>query len=111
MEIYSNYNYEKITGLYKNFDTHVFLQLIANYKGLLNQGYNESFLDQNLHSMLSMPFFLFIMTALASILIMNTLKRSNNFTLFVVGLITCVFIYYFKDLSLALGQANRIRFH
>ena len=48
------------------------------------------------------------MTAVASILTMNTLKRSNNFTFVVVGLITCVLIYYFKDLSLALGQTNRI---
>ncbi len=106
--IYSNYNYEKITSLFKNFDTMSFLDLALNYKELQNKGYNKSYLDQNLNSMLSMPFFLFIMTAVASILTMNTLKRSNNFTFFLVGLITCVFIYYFKDLSLALGQANRI---
>ena len=48
------------------------------------------------------------MTALASILTMNTLKKSNNFTLIVVGLIVCIAIYYFKDLSLALGQTDRI---
>ena len=48
------------------------------------------------------------MTAIASILTMNTLKQSNNFTFIVVGLITCVAVYYFKDLSLALGQTNRI---
>ena len=48
------------------------------------------------------------MTALASILTMNTLKKSNNFTFIIVGLIASVAIYYFKDLSLALGQTNRI---
>ena len=42
MEIYSIYTYEKISNLYKNFDTS-FVQLIANYKGLLNQGYNDLF--------------------------------------------------------------------
>ena len=26
----------------------------------------------------------------------------------IVGLIACVLVYYFKDLSLALGQTNRI---
>jgi len=45
---------------------------------------------------------------IAAILTMNTLKKSNNFTFIVVGLITCVAVYYFKDLSLALGQTNRI---
>ena len=106
--INSIYTYEKITNLYKNFDTLSFNDLLFNYDDLINQGYNELFLNQSFHSMLSMPFFLFIMTALASILIMSTLKRSNNFRLIIVGLITCVIIYYLKDLSIALGQTNRI---
>ena len=106
--IVTEYNYRKITNLFKNFDTMSFLDLITNYKNLQNQGYNKAHLDQNLNAMLSLPFFLFIMTALGSTLTMNTLKRSNNFTFLIVGLIACVAIYYFKDLSLALGQTNRI---
>ena len=85
-----------------------FLDLILNYQDLQKKGYNKGYLDQNLNSMLSLPFFLFMMTALASILTMNTLKQSNNFTFIIVGLIACVAVYYFKDLSLALGQTNRI---
>ena len=107
-EIVSEYNYHKISVLFKNFDTMSFLELLLNYDDLQKKGYNKSYLDQNLNSMLSMPFFLFIMTSLASILTMNTLKRSNNFAFIVAGLIVCVGIYYFKDLSLALGQTNRI---
>ena len=106
--IYSNYDYEQITSLFKNFDTMSFIDLILNYKKLQDLGYNKSYLDQNLNTMLSLPFFLFIMTAVASILTMNTLKKSNNFTFIIVGLISCVLIYYFKDLSIALGQTDRI---
>tara|TARA_Y200000002_G_scaffold381591_1_gene396028 strand:- start:962 stop:2050 length:1089 start_codon:yes stop_codon:yes gene_type:complete len=106
--IVSKYNYHKISVLFKNFDTMSFLELLLNYNDLQKKGYNKSYLDQNLNSMLSMPFFLFIMTSLASILAMSTLKKSNNFLFIVVGLITCVGVYYFKDLSLALGQTNRI---
>ncbi len=106
--ILTEYNYKKITSLFRNFDTMSFLDLIINYKDLQNKGYNKAYLDQNLNAMLSLPFFLFIMTALASTLTMNTLKQSNNFTFLIVGLIACVAIYYFKDLSLALGQTNRI---
>ena len=58
--------------------------------------------------MLSMPFFLFIMTALASILIMSTLRKSNNAKVVVIGILFCVITYYIKDLSIALGQTNRI---
>ena len=48
------------------------------------------------------------MTALASIFTMNTLKRDNNGKLFIIGLIVCVITFYLKDLSLALGQTERI---
>jgi lipopolysaccharide export system permease protein len=106
--IYSKYDFKKITSLFRNFDTMSFLELILNYQDLQKKGYNKSYIDQNLNSMLSLPFFLFIMTALASILTMNALKKSNNFTFILVGLLACVAIYYFKDLSLALGQTNRI---
>ncbi len=108
LTIYSNYDHKKITSLFKNLDTMSFLDLILNYKSLQNKGYNKNYLDQSLNALLSVPFFLFIMTAIASILTMNTLKKSNNFTFIVVGLIACVAVYYFKDLSLALGQTNRI---
>ena len=107
-KITSNYNYDKITSLFKNFDTMSFLDLTLGYKELLKKGYNKTFLNQSLHSMLSLPFFLLLMTALASILTMNTLKSSNNFRFIVIGLIVCVLIFYFKDLSLALGQTDRI---
>ena len=48
------------------------------------------------------------MTALASIFTMNTLKRDDNLKLILIGLIICVVTFYFKDLSLALGQTERI---
>ncbi len=106
--IVSDYDYQKINSLFKNFDTMSFLDLLLNYKDLQARGYNKIHLDQNLNSMLSLPFFLFIMTAVAAILSMNTLKKSNNFAFIVAGLITCVLIYYFNNISLALGQTDRV---
>ena len=107
-EIESIYNFEKINNLFKNFDTISFIDLIFNYEELKSNGYNISFLDQSFHSMLSLPFFLFLMTALASTLTLNTLKRSDNFKFIILGLVITVIIFYFKDLSLALGQTDRI---
>ncbi len=108
LKIDSIYNYEKITTLFKNFDTMSFLELLLNYKNLKDNGYDKHFLNQSLHTMLSMPFFLLLMTGLASILTMNTLKYSDNFKFIIIGLITSVLIFYFKDFSLALGQTGRI---
>ena len=48
------------------------------------------------------------MTALASIFTMNTLKKDDNFRLTLICLIVCVITFYLKDLSLALGQTERI---
>ena len=106
--IYSNYTYEKITSLFKNFDTMSLIDLILNYQKLVEIGYSKTYLNQSLHSLLSIPFFLFIMTALASILTMNTLKKSKNFKFIIIGLLICIAVYYFKDLSLALGKTNRV---
>ena len=48
------------------------------------------------------------MTAIASILTMNNLKKSDNLKFIVLGLVISVLVYYFKDLSIALGQTDRI---
>ena len=108
LKLNSIYNYEKINNLFKNFDTMSFVDLIFNYNELISNGYSKIFLDQALHTLLSLPFFLLVMTGLASILTMNALKKSNNFKFIIVGLISTVLIFYFKDLSIALGVTDRI---
>ena len=56
-KIVSLYDYEKINSLFKNFDTMSFLDITLNYNNLLNSGYNKMFLNQSLHTLLSLPFF------------------------------------------------------
>ena len=107
-EIRSIYNYSIINSLFKNFDTLSFLEIIIKKNHLLENGYSEIFLNESLQKMLSLPFFLFFMTSLASIFTMNTLKKGDNIRLIIIGLIICVLTFYFKDLSLALGQTERI---
>ena len=55
--IESIYNYEKINSLFKNFDTTSFLDLVFNYNNLIKSGYSKIFLDQALHTLLSIPFY------------------------------------------------------
>ena len=107
-KITSIYNYEKITSLFRNSDTISFIDIIINYQILINNGYNEQILEQSYHTMLALPFFLFLMTSIAAILTMHTLKKADNYKFVILGLIICVLIYYFKDLSLALGKTDRI---
>ena len=48
------------------------------------------------------------MTAIAAILTMHTQRKSDNLRFIILGLIISVLIYYFKDLSIALGKTDRI---
>ena len=81
-----------------------FLNIITNYEKLLENGYSDKFLKEILHGMLSLPFFLFLMTA-KPIFTMNSLTKSDNLVNY-FGFITCGLLY-FKDLSLALGKMWR----
>lgn len=106
--INSNYDYEKIVNLFNNSDTFSFVDVLFNFKEMLNKGYNEEFLKQASHSMMTLPFYLFVMTALAAILTLHTMKNAENFKFIIIGLVASVIIYYLKDLSLALGKTDRI---
>ena len=107
-QLSSIYNYKKINNLFKNFNTMSFIDLVFNFDKLIENGYNKNFLNQSFHTLLTLPLFLFLMTGIASILTFNTLKKSDNLKFLVVGLMVTVFIFYLKDLSLALGQTDRI---
>ena len=104
----SVYDYQKITNLFSNSDTISFVDLIINYRDLISKGYNKQYLDQTYQTMLTLPFFLFLMTAIAAILTLYTLKKEINLKFIFLGLIICVIVYYFKDLSIALGKTDRI---
>ena len=106
--INSNYDYVKINTLFNNADTVSFIDLTFKKKKMLEIGYNESFLKESLHSMLAIPFFLFLMTALATVLAMVSLRKYEGFKFFILGFLISVVIYYFKDFSLALGKTDRI---
>ena len=99
---------EKINSLYKNLNTVSFLSLITEYEILNEMGYSKKILNEKINKFISLPFFLAIMVILAALFTIGSLKRDQNFYVIIVSIITCVIVYYFKDLSLALGQTSRI---
>ena len=108
LSLESIYNHEKINNLFNNSDTFSFLEISINFKKMLKKGYNKEFLEQSFHTMITLPFYLFVMTAIATILTLHTMKNSENNRFFIIGLVLIVIIYYLKDLSLALGKTDRI---
>lgn len=106
--ITSNYDYNKIINLFNNSDTFSFLEIVTNFKSMIYRGYSENYLKESMHTMMTLPFYLCLMTALASILTLHTMKNSENIRFIIIGLILVVLIYYLKDLSIALGKTDRI---
>ena len=104
----SNYDISKLGSLYKNLDTVSFYTLISEYESLLQKGYNKDLLNEKLNIFFSLPIFLFLMVVLASIFTVGSVNKPQNLYYIFISIISCVVIYYFKDLSIALGQTNRI---
>ena len=107
-KIYSIYNLNKINNLFKNFDTMSFIELALNFDELIIKGYNQNFLKQSFHTLLILPFFLMLMTGIASILALGNLRKKNNLQMTFWGLVLVIVVYYLKDFSLALGQIEKV---
>ena len=108
IRFYSIYDIKKINNLYKNLDTISFISLVTKYKELNEQGYSNNILFQKLNTFITLPIYLFLMVVLASIFTLSSLKKSQNIYYIFISILSCVIIYYFKDLSIALGETNRI---
>ncbi len=104
----SNYNIDKLSSLYKNLDTISFVDLLTNYNSLIQKGYTKKSLNEKLNSFYSLPIYLLLMVILASIFTIGSTNKLHNIHYVFIAIIICVVIYYFKDLSIALGQTNRI---
>tara|TARA_A100001011_G_scaffold393238_1_gene482621 strand:+ start:1196 stop:2212 length:1017 start_codon:yes stop_codon:yes gene_type:complete len=99
---------EKINSLYRNLNTISFLSLVTDYSSLTKKGYKDELLKERLHRFISLPVFLFLMVVLAAVFSLGSVKKSQNLYYVAISILACVFIYYFKDLSIALGQTERI---
>ena len=113
-QVYPSYTFasentiDRILNLYKNLNTISFLNLIKNYSKLNNEGYNKGLLNEKINRFLSIPFFLFLMVVLSSIFTIGTNKTLPNFYYVILSILICVIIYYLKDLSIVLGQTEKI---
>jgi lipopolysaccharide export system permease protein len=99
---------DKINSLYKNLNTLSFVDLIKNYRDLNAIGYSKKLLNEQIHRSISLPFFLFLMVILASIFSIGSLKSKQNYYYIILSILISVVIFYFKDLSIALGQTGKI---
>ena len=99
---------DKINSLYKNLNTISFLDLILSYEQLNKKGYSKNLLNEKFNKFISLPVFLFLMVVLAAVFTIGSLRSKQNFYYILISILICVAMYYFKDLSIALGQTEKI---
>ena len=107
-EFKSDKIFNQINSLYRNLNTVSFLDLVLNYSQLNEKGYSKELLNEKINKFISLPFFLSLMVVLAAIFTIGSLKHKQNFYYVLISILACVAIYYFKDLSIALGQTEKI---
>ena len=102
------YDLNKLNSIYRNLSTLSFIDLATSFDDYVENGYKSELLQERLHFFLSLPVFLFFMVILAAIFTIGSVNRAANIYYVFISIICCVVIYYLKDLSLALGQTERI---
>tara|TARA_B100000768_G_C11257071_1_gene366932 strand:+ start:27 stop:1112 length:1086 start_codon:yes stop_codon:yes gene_type:complete len=114
LKSFENYDFktdkilDKINSLYRNLNTVSFIDVIKDYEKLNIIGYSEKLLNEHIHKFISLPFFLFLMVVSASIFSIGTVSNKQNYYYVILSILVSVIIFYFKDLSIALGQTGKI---
>ena len=108
--IYSNFNYERIQGLFSNLSSLSFMELIELKKNYDLLNYSTIDVNIQIQKIISYPIYLMIMTIFSSIIMLNSRKLKSNTLKISVGLFLCVVIYYLNNLFIILGSTEKINY-
>ena len=108
LEIYSNFNYEKIKSLFSNLTSLSLYKLIQLKKNYDSLGYSSVDVSIQIQKLVSYPIFLTLMTILASIIMYNTRAFKSNTLKLVFGLFFSVLIYYINNFFNVLGNTEKL---
>ena len=108
IKLQSNFNQERIEGLFSNLTSLSLLKLIdlrQNYKSL---NYSTIDVDMQIYKVATYPLLLVIMTILSSIIMLNTKKSSSKVLKIVIGLFFSVVIYYINNFFNVMGSTEKL---
>ena len=108
LEIYSNFNYEKIKSLFSNLTSLSLYKLIQLKKNYDSLDYSSVDVSIQIQKLVSYPIFLTLMTILASIIMYNTRAFKSNTLKLVFGLFFSVLIYYINNFFNVLGNTEKL---
>ena len=104
----SIYDIDKIESLYSNLDTISFWNIKSEIKLLEDRGYSTKQMETKMQESFAFPFFLLAMVLLSGVFTLGVQFNDGNFSYVFITIITCVFVYFFKDFSAALGRTEQL---
>jgi len=108
MTILSNFNFEKINNLFSELSSLSMLELFNLRNNYKNINYSTIEIDSQILKLISYPLYFVLMTILSAIIMFNTKKFKSTSLKIIIGLFSCVIIYYVNNLFQVLGNTERI---
>ena len=108
LNIYSNFNHEKIKNMFSNLSSISLTELIKLKKNYDALNYSSTDVNVQIHKLFSYPIFLTIMTILSSIMMFNSKTLKSNTLKLVFGLFVSVIIYYTNNFFYVLGNTEKL---
>ena len=110
IEIISNFDYERIQGLFSNLSSLSFLELLELKKNYNLLNYSTIDVNIQIQKIITYPIYLMLMTIFSSVIMLNSKKFKINSLKICVGLFLCVIIYYLNNLFNVLGATEKINY-
>ena len=110
LKLNSNFNYERIQGLFSNLSSLSIFELYELRKNYNLLGYSTIEVDIEINKLFSFPFYFVLMTIFSSIIMFNSKNLKNTTFKISLGLFSSVFIYYINNFFYVLGNTEKIHF-
>ena len=108
IKIVTHFNSLKVRGMFRNLTSLNIFDLIKLRKDYKSLGYSTSEVNSHLNKLYSFPFFVSIMSLLASIIMFNIKKSKPVIFHILLGIFLSVTVYYFYFLFNLLGENGKI---
>ena len=108
INIVTHFNHSKIKSLFRSLSSLNIFELIKQRNEYKSLGYSTSEINSHLNRLYSFPFFVTIMTLLASIIMLNIKKSKPIIFHIILGIFLSVSIYYFYFLFNLFGENGKI---
>lgn len=108
IKVSSNFNYEKIQNLFSNLSALSIKELFELKKNYNMLDYSVTEIDMHITKLLSLPFYLMLMTLFGSNIMVYLKKINSNSFKISLGLFLSVLIYYLANFSFVMGNTEKI---